>query len=210
MCYNCGMPRVVDHRQRRDELVDTVWQLIIDHGLPGITIRRVAERSGWSSGAVRHYLPTREAILDAAAQRVAEVIEDRVRSVDATGSPLDALAGVLIAVLPTDERSRRASEVWLAFVGQAVSEPAIADAQGILYRDLNRLLVELLEALAAIGYRVDGGPASAAAELQALVDGLTVHVLLDRVAVDAAEAALRAAVNRLVTPGPGGREPVAT
>ncbi len=54
MCYNCGMPRVVDHRQRRDELVDAVWQLIVDDGLPGITIRRVAERSGSSSGAVRH------------------------------------------------------------------------------------------------------------------------------------------------------------
>lgn len=195
------MPRMVNHGQRRDELVDAAWQLIAEDGLAGVTIRRLAERSGWSSGAVRHYLPTREAILDAAAQRVGAVIEERVRSVDATTAPLDALAGVLAAVLPTDERSRRASEVWLAFVGQAISDRAIADAQGILYRDLNRLLVELLTALAAIGHRVAGGATAAAAELQALVDGLTVHVLLGRVEVAAAEATLRAAVNRLVTPG---------
>ena len=84
------MPRVVDHRQRRDELVDAVWQLIIERGLPGATIRAVAERSGWSSGAVRHYLPTREAILDAAAQRVGAVIEQRVRAVDPSAPPLDA------------------------------------------------------------------------------------------------------------------------
>ncbi len=192
------MPRVVDHRQRRHELVDAVWQLIIERGLAGITIRAVAERSGWSSGAVRHYLPTREAILDAAAQRVGEVIEQRVRAVDATASPLEVLSGVLIAVLPTDESSRRASEVWLAFVGQAVSDRAIADAQGILYRDLNRLLVELLASVATIGYRVDGGPDAAAAELQALVDGLTVHVLLGRVEVAEAETRLRTAVSRLV------------
>lgn len=198
MCYNCGMPRVVDHGQRRDELVDAAWQLIAEDGLGGVTIRRLAERSGWSSGAVRHYLPTREAVLEAAAQRVGAVIEERVRSVKAT-APLDALAGVLAAVLPTDPRSRRASEVWLAFVGRAISDPAIADAQGILYRDLNQLLVDLLTALAAIGYRVDGGAASAASELQALVDGLTVHVLLGRVEVAEAEVRLRTAVNRLVT-----------
>lgn len=202
MCYNCGMPRVVDHQQRRAELVDAVWQLIIDDGLPGITIRRVAQRSGWSSGAVRHYLPTREAILDAAAQRVSEVIEERVRAVDASAAPLDGLVGVLAAVLPTDERSRRASQVWLAFVGQAASDQGIADTQGILYRDLNRLLVELLSALAASGHDVAGGPVAAATELQALVDGLTVHVLLERVAVADAEAALRAAVGRLATPRP--------
>ena len=198
MCYNCGMPRVVDHQQRRAELVDAVWQLIIDDGLPGITIRRVAQRSGWSSGAVRHYLPTREAILDAAAQRVSEVIEERVRAVDASVAPLDGLVGVLAAVLPTEDRIRRASQVWLAFVGQAASDSGIADAQGILYRDLNRLLVEVLAVLAASGYDVAGGPVAAATELQALVDGLTVHVLLGRVAVADAEAALRAAVGRLV------------
>ncbi len=199
MCYNCRMPRVVDHRQRRDELVDAVWQLIVDDGLPGITIRRVAERSGWSSGAVRHYLPTREAILEAAAQRVREVIEERIRAVDAD-DPLQGLADVLVAVLPTGEPIRRASEVWLAFVGQAASHPGIADTQGILYRDLNRLLVDFLQALAASGYRVDGGPVDAATELQALVDGLTVHVLLGRVEVARAEATLRSAVHRLVTP----------
>ena len=199
MCYNCGMPRVVDHRQRRDELVDAVWQLIVDDGLPGITIRRVAERSGWSSGAVRHYLPTREAILEAAAQRVREVIEERIRAIDAA-DPLQGLAEVLLAVLPTDERIRRASEVWLAFVGQAASHPGIADTQGILYQDLHELLVEFLRALAASGYRVGGGAVTAAIELQALVDGLTVHVLLGRVELARAEAVLRAAVTRLVTP----------
>ncbi|MFT4294076.1 MAG: TetR/AcrR family transcriptional regulator [Micropruina sp.] len=196
------MPRVVDHRQRRDELIDAVWRLIVDDGLAGITIRRVAERSGWSSGAVRHYLPTREAILDAAAQRVSEVIEERIRAVDTSAPPLEALARLLAAVLPTDEQIHRASLVWLAFVGQAASDAGIADAQGILYRDLNQLLVELLTELAGMGFRVDGGPASAALELQAMLDGLTVHVLLGRVDADSAQAALRAAVNRLVTPSP--------
>lgn len=193
------MPRVVDHRQRRDELIDAVWQLIVEQGLAGITIRKVAERSGWSSGAVRHYLPTRESILDAAAQRVGEAIEQRVRAVPASAAPREALVGMLQAVLPTDEAMRLASLVWLAFVGQAASDPSVAEAQGIVYRDLNAQLVSMLEWALAQGYAVAGGPATTARELQALVDGLTVHVLLDRVSDDEARATVRAAVARLVT-----------
>ena len=193
------MPRVVDHRQRRDELIDAVWQLIVEQGLAGITIRKVAERSGWSSGAVRHYLPTRESILDAAAQRVGEAIEQRVRTVPASAAPQQALVGMLQAVLPTDEPMRLASLVWLAFVGQAASDPSVAEAQGIVYRDLNAQLVSMLEWALAQGYAVAGGPATAALELQALVDGLTVHVLLDRVSDDEARATVGAAVARLVT-----------
>jgi len=195
------MPRVVDHRQRKDELVAAVWQLIVDDGLPGITIRRIAERSGWSSGAVRHYLPNREAILDAAAQRVGEVIEQRLRAVPPSVQPREAITAVLEAVLPTDEVMVLASRVWLAFVGQAASDPSMADAQGIIYRDLNALLVELLDWAVTQGLLAEGGSAAAARDLQALVDGLTVHILLGQVGVGQARATLQAAVGRLVTGG---------
>lgn len=193
------MPRVVDHRQRKDELVAAVWQLIVDDGLPGITIRRVAERSGWSSGAVRHYLPNREAILDAAAQRVGEVIEQRLRAVPPTVQSREAITAVLEALLPTDEVMVLASRVWLAFVGQAASDKSLADTQGIVYRDLNALLVELLDRAVAEGLHVEGGSSAAARDLQALVDGLTVHVLLGQVGGDEARATLRAAVGRLMS-----------
>ena len=192
------MPRVVDHAQRRAELIGVVWQLIVDDGLPGVTVRRVAERSGWSSGAVRHYLPTRDAMVDAAARQVAAVIEQRIRAVPVDSGPAGALAGVLAAVLPVDATMRQASRVWLAFVGQAASDRTLADAHGIVYRDLNTLLVELLEWAAAEGHPVGAGEAAAAAQLQALVDGLTVHLLLGQLDADRATDVLRDAVRAVL------------
>ena len=190
------MPRVVDHEQRRDELVRAAWRLIADDGLPGVTIRRLAERSGWSSGAVRHYLPTREAIIEAAADRAGSMIEQRIRAVSVDSDPVAAVAEVLQAVLPSDEAMREASRVWLAFVGQAASDQRLAHAHGIVYRDLNALLVELLEWAAAEGHPVPAGAAAAAAQLQALVDGLTVHLLLGQLdagrATDVLQDAVRA------------------
>jgi len=192
------MPRVVDHQQRRDELVHAAWRLIVDDGLPGVTIRRLAERSGWSSGAVRHYLPTREAIIEAAAERVGAVIEQRVRAVPVDSDPVMALTGVLEAVLPTDEAMREASRVWLAFVGQAASDRRLAGAQGIVYRDLHALLVELLDWAQAQGRELPGGSEAVAVQLQGLVDGLTVHVLLGQVNVEDAKRAVADAVARSV------------
>ena len=188
----------MDHERRRADLIDVVWQLIVDDGLPGVTIRRVAERSGWSSGAVRHYLPTREAMVDAAAAQVGDVIEQRVRAVSTGADPREALVGVLAAVLPDDDRMRQASRVWLAFVGQAASDRALAERQGIVYRDLNDLLVQLLDWASTEGAQVVGGSTAAAAQLQALVDGLTAHVLLGQVDVERARQVLQQAVDAVL------------
>ncbi len=189
---------MVDHERRRAELIDVVWQLIVEDGLPGITIRRVAERSGWSSGAVRHYLPTREAMLDAAAAQVGAAIEQRVRAVPIDSTPRQALVGVLAAVLPDDERMRQASRVWLAFVGQSASDRDLAERQGIVYSDLNELLVRLLDWAGTEGRAVAAGPVASATQLQALVDGLTVHVLLDQVSVESARQVLQNAVDAVL------------
>ena len=52
------------------------------------------------------------------------------------------------------------------------------------------------------GFEVPDGAAATAALLQGLVDGLTVHVLLDRISLPDARAMLAAAVRRaVVRPG---------
>lgn len=202
------MPRTVDHEQRRDELVDAAWGLILDDGLAGVTIRRLAERSGWSSGAVRHYLPTRESIVDAAGARVSTVIGDRVEAALAAARPggdwtlvsaRAAVVDILLAVLPTDQVSRRASAVWLAFVGQAASDASLAQAQGVVYNDLHEALVDVLTDLTRSTFaRVPSGADEAAAELMAVVDGLTIHLLLGRVSVERARRVVAAVVGRLI------------
>ncbi|MCW3159286.1 TetR family transcriptional regulator C-terminal domain-containing protein [Micropruina sonneratiae] len=87
----------------------------------------------------------------------------------------------------------------MAFVGPAAGDEGLDDIRGIVYRDLHAVLVGLLEQLAASGHAVDGGVSAAARELQALIDGLTLHVLLGRVPAGSAERIVRAAVGRLVT-----------
>jgi AcrR family transcriptional regulator len=198
------MPRIVDHAQRRAELTAAVWSLIRERGLAGVTIRNLSQRSGWSSGAIRHYLPNREAMLNFAAGQIGEQAWQRVQSVPATPDPFQDFLNRLAVTLPLDEEGRVWLEVWLAFVGAAVSDQDFADAQGVLYRDLNAIFVRALEDFARGGWLPAHTPQAAATEIHALLDGLSVHLLLRQITPQQARTTLEAALSRLLSnPAPG-------
>lgn len=183
------MPRIVDHEARRRELAASVWALIRESGLEAVTIRAVAERSGWSSGAVRHYLPTRDEILAFAAQLVVEEVRKNLEAQPLTGDPLADFRTVLLATLPQDDESRAALEIWLAFVGAAVSGQEAAQ-HALLYDDLHAFISDTLGEFARNGWLDTGDVAAEAIELHGLLDGLAVHLLLRQITEAEAEQAI--------------------
>ncbi len=193
------MPRIVDHAARRAELAEAVWSLIREQGLAGVTIRNLTERSGWSSGAIRHYLPHRQAILTFGAQHLNERIEHRLTHLPPAPDLREHLLQFLQVMLPLDDEGRLWMEVWLAYVGGAVSEQTYADTQGLLYENLNRQLTTLLQDLGQAGWALRHPPVDAAAHLHALLDGLGIHVLMQRMTPQQAKATLEVAVDDLLT-----------
>ncbi|MDV6373734.1 TetR/AcrR family transcriptional regulator [Deinococcus arenicola] len=192
------MPRIVDHDQRRAELTQAVWSLIREQGLAGVTIRNLSGRSGWSSGAIRHYLPNREAILNFAAGQIGERAWQRLQAIPVSGDPFQDFLNRLEVTLPLEEEGRVWLEVWLAFVGAAVSDQDFADAQGVLYRDLNGIFVEAFGTFAQGGWLPAHTPQAAATEIHALLDGLSVHLLLHQITPEQARVTLQAALSRML------------
>lgn len=193
------MPRIVDHEQRRRDLVRAVWAIIQRDGLRGVTIRRLADESGWSSGAVRHYLPNHRAILDFAADELLRVGEVHLRAIEIGPDPADNLHRFLMALLPVTPLMREWTGVWLAFAADAVGGGPAAERMDILYADLHEVLVAVAADLATAG-RLAGEPERAAATWHALADGLAVHLLLGRVTQAQAEATVRGAVRTWLGP----------
>lgn len=70
--------RVSDRRQRqqrlgderRRQLLDTAWALWQEAGASGFNMRQLAQRAGYTAGALYAYFPGRDAILSALQQRV--------------------------------------------------------------------------------------------------------------------------------------------
>jgi AcrR family transcriptional regulator len=153
----------VDHEQRRRELAAAVWRVICSRGPDAVTIRDVAAEAGWSSGALRHYFPTREELLLFAFRLAADRAAERIRAAG------DAPVGELLEqALPLDDERRQEALIWFAFVGLAPTDPRLA-------AELERAYAHIVEWL---GDRLGGRDHRLRASLLfAAVDGIAVQAL---------------------------------
>lgn len=190
------VPRVVDHDERRMELTRAAMALVRDEGLAALSVRGLAAASGWSPGAVRHYLPTHQSMVDAVVEGVRSGFEARLLAVAPQPDPLEHARALLRAALPLDDESRELSRVWFAFLG---SRAHLADGAGLIaYDELAGLLQDMFAGFQRAERLRSTTPRGAAVTLQATLDGLTIHLLMERVDADEAIAALDRALDQLV------------
>ena len=180
------MPKVVDHEERRRELAEAVWRVILRDGVEGVSVRNVAAEAGWSTGSLRHYFGTKESLLTAATQLLEERVRERVRKrfegKRYGGTPREAVREVLCEVLPLDEERRTEGELWFAFAARSLVDSRIAEEHALVFDGVRELCHRVVYQMAERGWLVSGlDPVVEAARLHALADGLAVHGLMGRI-----------------------------
>ena len=175
------MPKVVDHEQRRGELAAAVWSLASREGLEAVTVRRVAEEAGWSTGALVHYFADKEKLLRFAFRTVADRVGRRLeQAAERNSDPLELARPQLLEGLPLDRERQAEIRVWFAFLGLALTRPALARIQRVTYRAWrDRVTDRLLEAQERGEIRAGVDCAAEAAALVALVDGLAIQATFE-------------------------------
>lgn len=104
------MPKIVDHRARREELAQAAIDLMAEQGLAAASVRAVAQRAACSAGAMRHYFPDHQGLLRFAGEHLTEQLSQRIGAIGFEGAEEDAPARVCRLceeLLPLDERRRR-------------------------------------------------------------------------------------------------------
>lgn len=180
------MPKVVDHEQRRREIVAAVWTIAADRGLEAVSLGEVAATAGISKGLVQHYFASRDDMLLYAAEELRAVIERRITARLAGAPP--TVRAVLAALLPTDADGRRDALVANAFLIRARNDPVIA-------RRVRQGHAMLRDAIASLLPTVDD-PLLAADTLLALVSGLSEDILLGHLTIKRAQLVLDTALGR--------------
>ena len=170
-----GMPKLVDHEQRRRELGEAVWRVIRRDGVEGATVRAVAAEAGWSPGALRHYFTTQSELLAFAMRLVVERVEKRVAAIEPAADRRAAVEDRLRELMPLDNERRAENEVWLAFTSRALIDPPLRALHGEVHDALHAACASALAALEVTDPAVC---AIEAARLHALIDGLAVHAAL--------------------------------
>ena len=175
------MPKVVDHGERRRELAEAVWRVILRDGVEGVSVRNVAAEAGWSTGALRHYVGTKEDLLASATQFLEERVRRRFEIKRYDGTPREVVRGLLCEVLPLDEERRTEGELWFAFAARSLVDPRIAEEHALVFDGVRELCHRVVHYMSEGGWLVSGlDPEIETARLHTLVDGLAVHGLMGR------------------------------
>ena len=178
------MPKIVDHGERREEILAAARRVIVRDGLDAATTRAIAAEAGYSHGVLAHYFADKDAILLSALRSSHEDIEERLTAKIAGRGPLAALRELLLDNLPLDPQRADETRLEMTFWSRALASSALAEVQRAEHAKLRDGVVLLLGMAADAG---EAEPRSASAEtadrLLALIDGLSVHHLLypDRV-----------------------------
>lgn len=85
--------------ERRRQLLDTAWALWQEAGASGFNMRQLAQRAGYTAGALYAYFPGRDAILSALQQRVIQELGEMVNAVKAPRGRRDAVVADAAIVL---------------------------------------------------------------------------------------------------------------
>jgi AcrR family transcriptional regulator len=174
------MPKDVDHDERREELIEAVWRVIARDGMERTTIRTIATETGWSTGVLAHYFTDKDDILGSALalmyERIAARWDVKLEGLDG----IAALHELVLDNLPLDDERELETKFLMNYwsreirVGGSVPHPT---RRGPLLIDL---LTELAAGSQQAGeIRRDEAPEDIAERLLGLIDGFSLHALLD-------------------------------
>lgn len=174
------MPKIVDHVERRGQLLDAAGQVLLEHGLDGLTTRRVTDAAGEAKGALSHYFANKDDLVRQLLERFYERIRMRLIERLAGLSGLDALGELMRELLPLDDARLGEAQAELSFVAASVGSPELA----VWYHDQRRQLTKVLMRYtkqAQAAEEIDAGRSARAIadEFLTLMDGLSMQAVLN-------------------------------
>ena len=119
------MPKIIDHDQRRKDIVDVTWQLIVEGGIEAATMREIATRAGFANGALKHYFSGKDAIVEGAYERSLTSLGDRLHAHVGDKRGIEALELFMRFTLPIEQEDATAARVLLSFWERCAFSPEI-------------------------------------------------------------------------------------
>lgn len=145
------MPKIIDHDQRRREIVQVAMKLIMEGGFEAATMRSIVTAAGFANGALKHYFPSKDAIIAATFESVLGETAERMADLDPSLSPLEALRWGIEAGMPLDEHRIASGRVLLALWEHSVANPDLALRYRQLLEQWNGQLAEQIAAVRGKG-----------------------------------------------------------
>ncbi|MEU4803986.1 TetR/AcrR family transcriptional regulator [Actinosynnema sp. NPDC023587] len=115
------MPKVIDHDERREHIVDVTWGLIVRGGLEAATMREIATAAGFANGALKRYFPTKDDLVEATFDRALSMMNKHISGSLTDSSGVEALRAMCYGSMPLDAKRVTAGRVLMAFWEMSLS-----------------------------------------------------------------------------------------
>jgi AcrR family transcriptional regulator len=173
------LPKIVDHEARRQDFIEAAYATIVERGLGNTTVRGVAKKAGYTTGALVHYFKDKDELIRAVLNHFGDEMRQRMEHTHDERRGRLALRETLIEALPTDKRTGASWRVWLALWYHSEANADMRDEQRRRYREWFGRVREMLEESSAMGELPgDLDIGEEARSIVALVDGLGVQYLM--------------------------------
>ena len=174
------MPKIVDHAERRREVLDATWRVIARSGLDTATTRAIAEEAGYSIGVLTHYFSDKQDILVSAHRLAFARARERILAATRTCSGIAALRLAMLEALPLDDERFVEAQVDVSFLGQSVSNEYLRGIRSASYQGSRRLWGGFLDQAAAAGELTeDADLPRLVDDVVGMVDSLSIQAIVD-------------------------------
>jgi AcrR family transcriptional regulator len=200
------VPKRADHQQRRRQIIEALWRITTSGGLNAASFRDVAAEAGVSVRLVQYYFGTKDQLLlsalGALAEQVGGRITTRLADLGDDASPREIVHAMLDQFLPTDDASRQAMLLFIAFQTASLTDPSLARAEALqVPRSLLAFMADQLRQAQQQGAASqDIDPDKEAIALVAILTGLASGVLGNNFTIEEAAAIIDYTLDRLFRP----------
>ncbi|MEM6404547.1 MAG: TetR/AcrR family transcriptional regulator [Cyanobacteria bacterium P01_D01_bin.116] len=171
----------MSQQDRRIEVSEAVWKVIVREGLDRTSIRAIARELDCTTGVVTHYFRDKQELILFALDRVTEKLQQAMQKVAEQPLSVDRLVEMLWIFLPLDNQRQEILKVWVAFLGYAVGRESLMLEHQASAGELREVIMQELKALqSAKKIRQDIDAGIEANTLLALVNGIALDSLIQK------------------------------
>lgn len=171
----------MSQQERRVEVSEAAWKVIVREGLDRTSMRAIAGELGCTTGVVTHYFRNKQELILFALDQVTEKLKQSMEEVADRPISVERLVEMLCAFLPLDTNRQEILKVWVAFLGYAVGRESLILEHQTSAGELREVIMQELKALKSanmIHEDIDVGVE--ANVLLALVNGIALDSLIQK------------------------------
>lgn len=165
--------KTTNYSDRRLEVTEAAWRVIIREGLDRASMRAIAQELGSTTGVVTHYFRDKDELMLFALERVFENLFRDMEASKKSQSGIGRLEEMIFAALPFEPSGVQGWQVWVAFLGYAIGRENLLREHQKRYNLLRQIICQELADLQVAKLIRNGIDLTLEANaLIALVDGI--------------------------------------